>query len=153
MGELSGARDSDNVDVTLARNSEANPFQGKEFPCCVCSVGLEIRLSKRGKPYCTCLLCGIQIFFRGKTGIRRLTEILRSDKLAFGNAFETIPAITLFHQIEQMRLHKKQLEEKQGLIIKDSDLTNAIRAIDNEIERAQIELAKLSRKPPREKSK
>ena len=37
MGELSGARDSDNVDVTLARNSEANPFQGKEFPRAVCA--------------------------------------------------------------------------------------------------------------------
>jgi hypothetical protein len=153
MGELDRGRDTDNVNVTLGRDGNGNPFEGKKFPCCVCSAGLEIRLSKRGKPYCTCIPCGIQIFFRGKTGIRRLTEILRSEKLAFGNSLDTIPAIILFNQIEQMRSQKKELEAKQGLIVQDPDLTNAIRAVDNEIERAQIELAKLSRKPPREKSR
>ena len=51
-----------------------------------------------------------------------------------------------------MRSQKKELEEKLRLSIKDSDLTNVIRAIDNEIERAQIELAKLSCKAPREKA-
>jgi hypothetical protein len=97
--------------------------------------------------------CGIQIFFRGKTGIRRLAEILRSEKLAFGNSLETIPAIILFNQIVQMRSQKKELEAKQGLIVRDPDLMNAIRVVDNEIERAQIELAKLGRKPFREKNR
>ena len=74
--------------------------------------------------------CGIQIFFRGKTGIRRLTEILNSDKLNVGNTLEALPAVILFNRIAQMRLQKEELEAKQGLIMRDPDLDNAIRAID-----------------------
>jgi hypothetical protein len=42
-------------------------FLGKHSP-------LYVRTGKQ-KPNCTCLSCGTQIFFRGKAGIRRLSEI------------------------------------------------------------------------------
>ncbi len=44
----------------------------KVFPCPLCQKGLEIKISKKQKPYCVCLDCGIQLFIRGKEGISRL---------------------------------------------------------------------------------
>jgi hypothetical protein len=152
MGELNRGRDAGNVNVTLDRQSD-DSLAGKSFPCCVCSANLEIRLSKKGKPYCTCVPCGIQIFFRGKIGIRRLTEILQADRPALGNAPDTIPAIILFNRITQMRSQKKELEAKQGLIMRDSDVDHLIRAIDGEIKDAQRELKALARKTGRENKK
>lgn len=153
MGQLNRSDGAANVNVTLDGKRQDSPFAGGVFPCCVCSANLEIRLSKRGKPYCTCVQCGIQTFFRGKSGIRRFMEILNSNDLAHGIALDTVPAMILYNRIVQMRVQKKELEAKQGLIIRDPDLDNAIRAVDIEIKYAQRELAKLGRKIPRRNSK
>ena len=44
----------------------------KVFLCPLCQKELEIKVSKKQKPYCVCLDCGIQLFVRGKEGINRL---------------------------------------------------------------------------------
>jgi hypothetical protein len=64
-------------------------------------------------------------------------DILNSGNLTQGRAGNTAPAIILYNRILQLRSQKKELEEKQGLIIRDPDLKNAIHVIDNEIECAQ----------------
>jgi hypothetical protein len=151
MGKLDNASSTDNVNVTLDQKCQDGAFSGRVFPCCVCSANLDILLSKKGKPYCTCLQCGIQIFFRGKSGIRRLTEILNSNNLAQGTALDLVPAIILYNRILQMRSQKTELEEKRGFITRDPDLENAIHAIDNKIKHAQGELKKLSQKSRPEK--
>jgi hypothetical protein len=136
-----------NVNVTFERpDSKDNPFAGERFPCPVCGTGLEIRLSRKRKPYCICDSCGIQIFFRGKTGIRRLREILDAKMLIAGKESETDKALTLYNHIQQLRGRKKELEAKQGLIFRDEALDSAIRVVDNEIDRVQGELNKLARK-------
>jgi len=137
--------DRDNVHVTLEPPSpQQNSLFGKSYPCCVCGKALEIGFTKRNKPYTTCLDCGIQTFFRGKAAIQRLTEIVRSKSLITGNGSNTELAVLLFNRIQQLRAQKKQLEEKQGLIIPDLDLENAIRTFDKEIKRVQAELAELA---------
>jgi|SRR5271154_6603030 len=142
-----------NVNVTLEpAGSQGNPLFGKKYPCCLCGNGLEIRFTRKAKPYTTCLGCGIQTFFRGKTGIKRLMEIASSNILIAGKGSKIELAVILFNRIQQVRAQKKQLEETQGLIIRDPDLANAIRAVDNEIKRVQGELAKLGRKTYSEKS-
>jgi hypothetical protein len=63
-----------NVNITLEGSEKhQNAMLGKFFPCPVCGTSLEIRIARTQKPYCVCIDCGIQIFFRGKTGISRLT--------------------------------------------------------------------------------
>jgi hypothetical protein len=59
--------------------------------------------------------------------------------------------VILFNRIQQLREQKKQLQAKQGLILIDSDLKNAISAVDIEIQGVQGELRKLGRKSNREK--
>ena len=48
------------------------------FPCPLCAEGLEIRESKKGKPYVVCYGCGVQIFVRAEPGIRRLSELVKN---------------------------------------------------------------------------
>ncbi len=136
-----------NVNITLGGSDRGgNGMAGKFFPCPVCGSSLGIRIARTQKPYCVCIDCGIQIFFRGKTGISRLNKILENEILIAGGDSNASIATVLFNRIQHLKRQKADLEVKQGLIIRDPDLKNAIRAVDNEIERVQGELAKLGRK-------
>jgi transcription elongation factor Elf1 len=62
---------------------------GDKFPCPVCAHPLDVRITKKNKPYITCDPCGVQLFIRGPTGIaefERLVErgnrIRLSERLA-----------------------------------------------------------------------
>ncbi len=46
------------------------------FPCCLCGEGLEVRQTKKGKPYMICDGCGMQMFVRIDPGIQRLEELV-----------------------------------------------------------------------------
>jgi transcription elongation factor Elf1 len=46
------------------------------FPCCVCGEGREVRMTKKGKPYMICDPCGVQMFVRVETGIRRFEQLV-----------------------------------------------------------------------------
>lgn len=46
------------------------------FPCPVCGEGLEVRESKKGKPYVVCNGCGVQMFVRTEPGIRRFEKLV-----------------------------------------------------------------------------
>jgi hypothetical protein len=156
MGKLNLKNNAGHPNVTLGSQSPSVPDNSPSrsvFPCCLCSASLEIKLSKKGKPYCTCLTCGIQTFFRGKTAILRLGRLLNSGEVAKGNPPETFQGLILWNKIVQLRSQKTELEEKQGLIIRDPDLDNLITAVDNEIKSVQGELRKLSRKSIPEKRK
>jgi hypothetical protein len=136
-----------NVNVTLDRGEiVTETLSGKRFPCPTCGLGLSIRIAKTGKPYCVCLECGNQVFFRGRTGIQRLTEIIKSDKLISQREPNSDSAYTLFNRLVQLRLQKDELQQKQRLILNDPDLTSAIQAVDNEIQRVQRELHKIGRR-------
>jgi predicted RNA-binding Zn-ribbon protein involved in translation (DUF1610 family) len=134
MAELERRSAIDNVNVTL---KETLPVDGRSFPCPVCGVGLIVKLAKTKKPYCTCDDCGIQVFIRGKTGIKRFREVLSRGKFISGKESECGSSLTAYNRLEQLRLQKKELESRQGVIFRDKDLDNAIQAVDNEIERMQ----------------
>ncbi len=48
------------------------------FPCPVCGQGLEIRETKKDKPYVVCDPCGMQLFVRNETGISRFERLVNS---------------------------------------------------------------------------
>jgi hypothetical protein len=134
MAELDSGSAIDNVNVTL---KETLPLAGRSFPCPLCGVGLIIKLAKTKKPYCVCNDCGVQIFVRGKAGIKRFREVLSRERLISGKESECGNSLTAYNRLEQLRLQRKELESKQGVIFRDKDLDNAIRAVDNEIEKMQ----------------
>ena len=56
-----------------------------KFPCPVCARPLQVKLTKKEKPYVTCDPCGVQVFIRGPAGIEefvRLIETGNRDGLA-----------------------------------------------------------------------
>ena len=48
------------------------------FPCPVCGQALEIRETKKDKPYMVCDPCGMQLFVRNETGISRFERLVAS---------------------------------------------------------------------------
>ena len=152
MGELE--QDSAHVNVTLVPLGEGlDNLRGKEFPCPLCADGLAILASKRGKPYCVCNACGIQLFFRGKTGISRLLHMVRRGILIPGKADGAAHGIALFDRLQELKSQRQELEGKRGVIFRDSDVENAIQIVDAEIETVQGELAKTARTQQREPTK
>src|SRR5260370_24967744 len=130
MRELGLRQDSANVNVTLAPlGAGLEDLRGKEFPCPLCADGLAILASKRGKPYCVCNSCGIQLFFRGKTGISRLVQIVKRDILIPGKADSADYGIALFYRLQQLKSQREEFEGKRGLILRDSDAEHTIQVV------------------------
>ena len=152
MGELKPEQDQANVNVTLGPSGAGLTELGdKEFPCPLCGAGLPILASKRRKPYCTCNVCGVQIFVRGKAGIARLYEMANAGILVSGKKEGASHGINLLNRLEQLKLQKRDLEAKRGFIFTDENVENAIRIVDAEIEKVEGELQKTARKAERDK--
>lgn len=49
------------------------------FECPLCGRALDVRLSKKGKPYVTCDQCSLQMFVRGPAGITRFGELAHAS--------------------------------------------------------------------------
>ncbi len=131
-----------NVNVTLPEDSTE---PRRTFPCPLCATGLDVRESRARKPYCVCTSCGVQIFFRGKTGISRLRRLIdEHERLLGGSSSIAPPAIALFNRVEQLRAHRHDLQERRPFILTDEDLEHAIAAVDVELARVQETLARMS---------
>ena len=65
---------------------------GHSFPCPVCAVNRQVKLTKKSKPYITCDPCGIQVFIRGPAGI-----------VAFNRLIEKGESAGLLSRLEQMQ--------------------------------------------------
>ena len=129
--------------VTLEiQDNQAEELRGKPFACPVCGMVLPVKIARTQKPYCVCLLCGIQIFFRGKAGIKRLRDLLRMEKPVPDEIPGSTVAVNLYNQLEKLKQQRDDLEQQQGIIFKDPDLANAILAIEAEINKVQLRLAK-----------
>ena len=146
MGELNPKNGSTNVNVTLDSVLDGLRLVGLEFPCPFCGVGLAILCSKRGKPYCTCNSCGVQLFVRGKSGIRRLIEMAESGVLVSGKGEGASHGINLLNRLEQLKSQKRDLEMKQGIIFRDENIENAIQIVDAERKKVEGELAEIADK-------
>jgi hypothetical protein len=152
MSKSDRGADSDHVTLTLEeRQSMANALVGREFPCQLCGAGLKICISKRLKPYTTCLKCGVQNFYRGQKGILRLREILDSHLLITANESSVDTVVLLYNQIQL--LSAQGLAARKLFYLSDPDLENAILAVDNEIERMQGDLKKIANKSRQEQNK
>jgi DNA-directed RNA polymerase subunit RPC12/RpoP len=50
-----------------------------KFPCPVCLQPLDVRLTKKDKPYVTCDPCGVQLFIRGPAGIEEFNRLIERE--------------------------------------------------------------------------
>jgi hypothetical protein len=133
---------SSNVNVTLGQPSpEAETPPVEWFPCPLCNSPMPVRLTgKKRKPYCQCLSCMLQIFFRGKVAIARLRKLIASGILVSGDNSPSDMALTLYNRIQMLNLQVGQLREKSSLLFSNDDLENVISAFENEIANLQDKL-------------
>lgn len=59
-----------------------------KFPCPLCGMALDIRASKKDKPYVVCDPCGVQMFVRGNSGIAKLKHLV--TRAEAGNVFDRL---------------------------------------------------------------
>jgi DNA-directed RNA polymerase subunit RPC12/RpoP len=57
-------------------NSSSTKSSTQWFPCPVCLQPLDVRMSKRGKPYVICSRCGVQMFIRERAGIEAFGKLV-----------------------------------------------------------------------------
>lgn len=135
-----------NINVTLSHGpASPDDWAGLEFPCPLCGALVPILKSKRGKPYCTCNSCGVQIFVRGKVGITRLGEMAIAGIQFPGKEKSTFRGIALYNYLERLKLQKRALEQKNGIIFSDENVENVIQIVDAEIKKVEGELAAIAR--------
>ncbi len=48
----------------------------QRFPCPPCMRALDVRETKKKKPYVVCDPCGLQLFVRNETGMRRFDQLV-----------------------------------------------------------------------------
>jgi DNA-directed RNA polymerase subunit RPC12/RpoP len=46
------------------------------FPCPICGDALDVRLTKKSKPYVVCHGCGVQLFVRAQPGIEKFDKLV-----------------------------------------------------------------------------
>ena len=137
--------------VMLSAQKDPTDFLGKPFPCPMCNMELRLKISCKQKPYCTCLECGIQIFFRGQAGIARLHEMIEAEEAVILEFSGPARAISLYSRLQHLKRQKDALEKKQGFFNYDRDRDKVIDALDVEIKRVRTELEEA--KKNREKQK
>ena len=123
-------------------------FSGKPFPCPLCNTELRLKITRKQKPYCMCLECGIQIFFRGQLGIARLQELVAAEKKVAIEFPTPVRPFTLYRRLQHLKRQKEALEKKQGIMFRDPDREIVIAAVEAEIKRLRTELKQIC---PREK--
>ena len=101
---------------------------------------LRLKMSCKGKPYCTCLDCGIQLFFRGQEGIARLYKMVKAEEAVVLEFSAPARALFLYNRLQGLKRQKASLEEKQGIFTRDRDRGRVIDALDVEIKRVRSEL-------------
>lgn len=118
----------------------------KHVPCFLCGNGLEIKSSKRAKPYLVCDSCGMQIFVRGAKGILRLAEkenAIRQEIIL--SPGENVLAITaLSNRLRELRalLADMKINSLFGILGKDNPDKLAV---ESEIRRVEHQLRKIAR--------
>ena|SRR2546425_4513703 len=118
----------------------AQDFLARPFPCPLCNMELRLKISCKQKPYCTCLECGIQIFFRGQAGIARLHDMIKAEEAVILEFSGPARAISLYSRLQHLKRQKEALEKKHGRIFRNSDVEQVIEALDAEMQRIRNEL-------------
>lgn len=104
------------------------------FACPTCKRLCAVGLTKKGKPYFTCNECGVQVFFRGKEGIRRFQELVGQAELS-GNVRGISP---LLEYAALLRNRKREIQETIPILGTNPSLQVELQLVESELERIEI---------------
>lgn len=103
------------------------------FACPTCKKLRTVSLTKRQKPYFICNECGVQVFFRGKEGIRRFREMMGTAEMP-GGIRGLAP---IMEYAEFLRKRRRQIRREKPILEKDQSLEVEEKLVENEIVRVR----------------
>lgn len=115
------------------------------YPCFLCGEQLEVRASKRKKPYFICDPCGLQAFVRKDRGIQLLAE-KTTPVLEIENG-----VLKLISQLERVNKKLGELEDEKPLFSINPELELAQKALRIEKLRLQRVLNNIPDNPDKTK--
>ena len=116
----------------------------EQAPCFLCGDMVEIKYSKRQKPYLVCNSCGVQVFIRGKTGIALLKNWKNPVNSQTQPASQPSLVLELVGQLEKFKISLKNTEESQSGWMTFMGENPAVDAIKSEIEKIENQLRELA---------
>ena len=120
------------------------------LPCFLCGHELGRRTTKNGKPYFVCDSCGIQLFIRGKHGIERLDEFLRSSEkhsLPFKRHAQKLFEIqAILNDIDATKMQINKLDTEIGFFFPDEDKIAARDSLKNRLRNLLEQLDEIANK-------
>jgi len=103
----------------------------KDFPCPTCAEPKVVNLTKKEKPYYFCDDCGVQVFIRGKNGIKNLLSLRLAGLnkiLDLKNLDKLYSAINIFIKINNLSLKFQELDSIFFISKEEKELKNILKS-------------------------
>ena len=110
------------VNVTLEVSSEDST---EYFPCPVCQEIREVEYTKKSKPYLKCNNCFMQLFVRGKEGIKIFKNLIPNYKYKV----KSQKLIELIDYYDRLKEKLAEIEAKKPFFGENEDLNIQEKAI------------------------
>lgn len=116
------------------------------LPCFLCGSKLEMRTSKKNKPYFVCDACGVQVFVRRTYGIEKLTTLLKElqhrDIYTRANSPEFLRILAINNEMSATKAEIKKIKEKVFLLMNNEEEA-AVEALERRLKNLSSELGRL----------
>jgi hypothetical protein len=115
--------------------------------CFLCGDMVEIKYSKRQKPYLVCNDCGVQVFIRGLPGINRLEKWKSISSSQIKLESQPAKTLALVGQLAHLKEQLKIAKENANALSVFFDEDPSVEAIEKEIETIENQLRNISKQP------
>lgn len=120
-----------------------------KIPCFLCSQELTQRKDKNEKPYFICDPCGVQIFVRGRQGVKNLAqliEILKERDFPFREHAITLHRIqAVLTEIRGIEKEIRSLKSVLDVVLPDKHKERAGKLLDKRIDTLLDELEQIAK--------
>ncbi len=106
-----------------------NVKYNRYFPCPVCKEMIPVKDTKNLKPYFICNDCGMQLFVRGKEGIKKFNSLVSE----LGKDFTTKELINKINYFDLLKNKLEEIKNKKPIIGDDFDLNLQEKIIKKEM--------------------
>jgi hypothetical protein len=117
----------------------------RPVPCFLCGNGLEIKHSKRLKPYLVCDHCGMQIFVRGNGGIKLLAnrEMAMRCEVSGAPGDAALEITSLSNRLRELRAMLSEIDVKSVFGFFETERPERL-ALEAEIRKAEARLKRMA---------
>ncbi len=122
----------------MLKNAKSDQPQEASFVCFLCGQSVDVKRTKRGKPYFICDPCGLQAFIRREKGITKFRHLsktlgrLRIGKSALRlDSFEIMLLVNRLWELERRNRELKKRGKRSGQDIVQKELELEILKIED----------------------